>query len=74
MLKTVLRSRLIIGWATVVAAMVVVSVAMDAALWTTALLFALGIAPGILIMMLSDRAPAPTVAEMLHSVDGEGRL
>jgi hypothetical protein len=54
--------------------MVVVSVAMDAALWTTALLFALGIAPGILIMMLSDRAPSPTVAEMLHSVDGEGRL
>ena len=73
MSKTEFPSRLIVGWATVVAVMVVDSIGLNAALWTTAFLLALGIAPGILIMMLSDRATSPTVAEILHSVETEGR-
>jgi hypothetical protein len=46
---------------------------MNAAFWTTAFLLALGIAPGIVIIMLSDTATSPTIAEILHSVETEAR-
>ena len=74
MLTPVFRSWLIGGWLAVVALTVVVSVAMDAKLSTTAFLLALGVAPALVIMLIAGGASAPTVAQILHSVDTkEGR-
>jgi hypothetical protein len=70
MLNRVLRSSwLIVGWIAAVAMIMVASTATGANLSTTALLVALGIAPGIVVAFLAHRAPSPSVAQILHSAE-----
>ena len=57
------------GWIAAVAIIIVASVAMSANPSTTALLAALGVAPGIVAALLAAGAPSPTVAQMLHSAE-----
>ena len=68
-MNTVFRSSLIVGSSAALAAIVGVSVAMDAKLSTTALLLALGMAPAIVMVLMANGAPAPTVAQILHAVE-----
>lgn len=70
MVKTIFNPSWVIGgWIVMVAIITVATVAMGAKLSTTALLVALGIAPGIVVALLAHGAPSPTVAQMLHSVE-----
>lgn len=55
------------GWLGVMAILVAFSVAMHARVSTTAFLLALGMAPPIVFMFMRAGAPAPTVAEILHT-------
>jgi len=73
MLNDVSRMWLLVGWFAAVAVFVAWSVAVGARLTTSALLLALGIAPVVVMMFIAGGAPSPTVAEILHSVDAEGR-
>ena len=61
------------GWMAVVAIIVAMSMAMGAKISTTALLLALGVAPGIVIALLAQSAPSPSVADILHSVEKNDR-
>ena len=73
-MNTALRSRLIAAWAAAVVIISALSVAMNASLFTTALVVAIGLSPAIMVIVLSNGAAAPTVAEILHSVHTkEGR-
>ena len=68
MLNTVFRSSGLIGcWVAVVAMILGMSVAMGANLSTTALVLALGVAPGIVIAHLAHGAASPSVAETLYA-------
>jgi hypothetical protein len=70
MVSIALRSSLVIGgWILGVAIILVVSMAMGANLSTAALLVALGVAPGLVVALLAEGAPSPTVAQILHSVE-----
>ena len=60
---------LVTGWVTVVAIIVAASIAMAANLSTTALLLAVGIAPGVVMVLLAHGAPSPSVAKILYSVE-----
>jgi hypothetical protein len=71
MLNAAFRRWLIGGWIIVLALVVTVSMSMAASLSTTLLLAALGIAPGVVIVLLKRGAASPTVAEILHEVDVE---
>jgi hypothetical protein len=74
MVNNVSRTWLLGGWITVLALVVTASVAMAASLSTTLLIVALGVAPGIVVAVLKGSESAPTVAEILHAVDGtDGR-
>ena len=69
MVNTYVRSSWIIaGWIAALSIIAVVSVAMDAHHSTTALLVALGMAPGIVIALVMAGGPSPTVAQILYSV------
>jgi hypothetical protein len=57
------------GWLTALAAIVAVSMSMDANVSTTALLLALGVAPAIVIALFAASASPPSVAEILHAVE-----
>jgi O-antigen ligase len=70
MVNNVSRTWLLGGWITVLALVVAVSVWMAATLSTTMLLVALGVAPGIVVAVMKGRAAPPTVAEILHTVEG----
>jgi hypothetical protein len=75
MLGTGLGSFIVGGWITALAAIVAISVSMDANASTTALLFALGVAPALVMVLMAAGAPPPTVAEILHAVETkDGRL
>lgn len=69
MAKTIVASRVVGGWIAAVAIITVATVTMGANLSTTVLLVALGIAPGIVVALLADSAPSPTVAQILHAVE-----
>ncbi len=69
MVKTIFASWVIGGWIAAVAIITVASVALGARLSTTALLVALGVAPGSVIALLASGAPSPTVAQILHAVE-----
>ena len=58
-------------WSAALAGLIATSVAMDARLSTSALLFVLGAAPAVVMVLIRAGAPAPTVAEILHSVNGD---
>ena len=62
---------LLVGWLLAVAVIVVWSVAADAKLATSALLFVVGAAPAIVTMLIGLGGPSMTVAEILHSVHSE---
>ena len=56
------------GWLTTVALVLAWSVGVEARLSTSALLLVIGMAPGIVLLVIRAGAAAPTVAEILHSV------
>ena len=67
-------SWLIIGaWIAALTLTVAASTAMAANLSTTALLFALGIAPAIVITLLAHREPSPSAAKILYAVETTDR-
>jgi len=67
--STGLRSFIVGGWIVSLAAIVAISVSMDANVSTTALLFALGVAPALVMGLIAAGASPPTVAEILHAVE-----
>ena len=68
------RSRWLVGlWFAAVALIVAARMASGANLSTTALLLALGIAPAIVIALLAYGEPSPSVAQILYSVEQDGR-
>jgi len=70
MLNTLPRLRLVVAvWLTTLAAVTAGSVAMEASPSTSALVLIMGVAPMGLVWLLGWGAPAPTVAEVLHTVD-----
>lgn len=67
-------SWLIVGpWIAALGLTVAASTAMGANLSTTALLLALGIAPAIVIALLANGAPSPSVAQVLYAVETSDR-
>jgi uncharacterized membrane protein len=72
-LNTVHRSVLIGGWLAILTAIVIVSVAMDASRSTTALLLLLGVAPGIVVMLIARGAPSPSVTQILNALETKDR-
>jgi hypothetical protein len=59
------------GWVAAVAIIVAASMAMNATVSTTAVLFALGIAPGLVIALLAHGKPSASVGQILQSVETE---
>ncbi len=55
-------------WLATVAAILGCSVMMDARWSTSGLLLLVGLTPAIVVLIIGAGAPAPTVAEILHSV------
>ena len=74
MLNTSSRSLLIGGWLTMLVCGLGLSIAAGATLATCGFLLVLGVAPVVVMILIAGGAPAPTVAEILHSVDArDGR-
>ena len=72
MLNNLSRMSLVGGlWFATLAIAVAASVAMGAALSTSALLLVLGIAPAIVMIFVGGPEPAPTVAEIIYAVDSK---
>jgi hypothetical protein len=61
-------SWIIAAWIAALAIIALASVAMDAHRSTTALLVALGMAPGIVVTLVMAGAPSPTVGQILYSI------
>jgi hypothetical protein len=72
MLSHLLRSVVLGGWMASLAVIVVVSIAMDANVSTTALLVALDVAPALVALLIAGGVSSPSVAEILYSVEAEG--
>jgi hypothetical protein len=72
MVNGISRSWLVGGWCGTVAVFVAATVALGADTSTSVLLLVLGVTPAV-IMMLVGGATAPTVAEILHSVETKTR-
>jgi len=66
------RSWLLGVWCATVAVLVAATVALGADTSTSVLLLVLGVTPAV-IMMLVGGTTAPTVAEILHSVESKNR-
>jgi hypothetical protein len=66
-------SWLLAAWLAALAIIAVTSIAMDAHRVTTALLVALGIAPGIIVALVLAGAPSPTPAQILYSIETKDR-
>jgi hypothetical protein len=74
MLNAAFTSSWVVGaWLAALTLIVAASTAMGAKLSTTAVLFALGIAPAVVIALLAHSQPAPSVAEILRSRDVKDR-
>ena len=70
MLNTTFTAPRLIGvGAAAVALIVAASLTMGASLSTTALLLTLGITPWIVMVLLAQHAPTPSVAQILHAVE-----
>jgi hypothetical protein len=72
MLSQVVRAVVVGGWIASLAVIVVVSIAVDANVSTTALLVALDVAPALVVLIIAGGAPSPSVAEILHRVEVQG--
>jgi len=69
MLNTIHPPWLVGGaWFATVAAIIGLSISMDARWSTSGLLLLIGITPAIVALLIGAGAPAPTVAEILHAV------
>jgi hypothetical protein len=71
MLNTLPRF-IVVAWLALVAAFVTVSVTMGANLSTAALVFALGVSPAIVALLIAGGVSSPSVAEILYAVDTKG--
>ena len=71
MLNRLSRSWLLGGWLATVTVIVTCSVIMGASVSTSLLFFGLGLAPIVVMTMIGSGPPSPTIAEVLHSVDGK---
>jgi hypothetical protein len=71
MLSNISTSVLFGGWAALVALVIGTSISVGANVSTVVLLFALGVAPGIVMFLLAHKAPSKSVAEILYSVDAK---
>ena len=60
-------------WFAAVAILVLWSLAVGAKLSTSLLLFALGVAPAAVSLIIESGAPPPTVAELLYAVNTKDR-
>ena len=74
MLKHMTRSKLIVIWFSAVALVVVSMIALGFAvtIGTGALLLAMCLVPPLLVVMLWPTGGTPTIAEVLHGVQGRG--
>jgi hypothetical protein len=68
MLNATLRSWVAGAYVAALALMVAISLAVEADLATTLLLFVLGVSPAIVMAVLAGGAPSPTPAEILYRV------
>jgi hypothetical protein len=66
-------SWLIGSWIAALLILVGISISMNARVSTTALLFALGVAPGVVIAALSRSTPVETVPQLLHAIETKDR-
>lgn len=72
MSNTNFRSSWLIGsWIGALVLLVGISISLHARRSTTALVFALGLAPGAVMAALSRSAPVETVAQLLHAIETE---
>jgi hypothetical protein len=69
MLNAASQKWVIGGWLVALAFVVAASMSLSASLSTTLLLAALGVAPAVVIALLKRGAPAPSVVEILHSLN-----
>jgi hypothetical protein len=72
MLSHVLRSVVVGGWIASLVVIIVVSIAMEANVSTTALLVALDVAPALVALLIAGGVPSLSVAEILYPVEVEG--
>lgn len=74
MLKHMTRSKVIVIWFSAVALVVVACIAFGVAvtIGTGALLLAMCLVPPLLVVMLWPTGGSPTIAEVLHDVQGRG--
>jgi len=74
MLKHMTRTKLIVIWFAAVALVVVSMIAFGVAMTigTGALLLAMSLVPPLLVVMLWPTGGPPTIAEVLHDVQGRG--
>lgn len=70
--RFVVRS-LLAGWFAATGILVVWSMAVDAKVSTSLLLFALGVAPAVVSLLIESGSPPPTVAEVLYAVNTKDR-
>jgi hypothetical protein len=71
-MKRAFRSSWLMGaWLGVVVTVVATSMAIGITLSTAALLLAIGMAPAIVIALLAHGEPAPSVAQILYSVESK---
>jgi len=73
MVNRLVRTSLVGAWINAVAGTLAASIAMGANVSTTALLVALVVAPGVVMVVIGAGAPPPTVAEILYAVETKGR-
>ena len=65
---------LVVGpWVAALALTVAASVTLKANPSTTALVLALGIAPAVVVALLANGQPSPSVAQILHTVETTDR-
>ena len=70
MSNTTFRTSTLIGsWIAALVILVAISTSVNARVSTTAFLFALGLAPGFVIAVLSRSAPVETVAQLLYAIE-----
>lgn len=71
MLSNVSTAARLGGWASLLALIVGTSISVGANPSTVVVLFALGVAPGIVMFLLAHKVPSKSVAEILYSVDAK---
>jgi hypothetical protein len=73
MLNRFFMRSLLAGWFAAAGIVVAWSLAVDAKVSTSLLLFALGVAPAVVSLAIESGTPPPTVAELLYAVNTKDR-